>query len=234
VFTCQDDITFFQYRRNDRGNLGPDNDNDGVVESTDNNGVLDSNEMPQAPIIQGDYTYLVMVTPAETENPFPSQPPYVKAVALDQRRLFTVQVVVFHKRVMGIDTTLSPIPTPAERQVYARIDSANSATLFAQPEYLRGLAPNQWILLSARLNGRPPDDPALAPPNSPPIHRWVRIVSIGKIEGASDVRINFAGPDWPTDNTTTTPGEAVATIVSNIVGVHERTVQLDARSLTAP
>jgi hypothetical protein len=244
VFTCRDDVTFFQFSRDGRPHIGPDHDKNNVPSpATDGNGVFDLNEFPDAAIVQGDYSYLVMVTPAESENPYPRQPvgsppDYVKKVALDQRRLYTVQVVVFHKRDLGVDTTVSPIPAPAERQIHAFV-SSNSALLRpppANPEYVRGLAPNQWIMLSAY--APPPNDPIYGAPNNGdesrlvrPIHRWVRIISVGKGTTPGDVQVNFAGPDWT--GLTMSLGSAAVTIADTVVGVHERTVQLDARSLTA-
>jgi hypothetical protein len=233
VFTCHDDITFFHSQRDDRGDIGPG-----------------------GPVIQGDYSYLVMVTPAESENPYPSQstgspPYYAKKVALDQRRLFTVQVVVFHKRDLGAQRDMGTDPTtsmatPAERQIYANPVSSNSAELHpSNPAYVSGLAPNQWIMLSVHLpepsdEKGPPGTYPPVPPNPPkwPIHRWVRIVSVSKETnpaGGMTVRVNFAGPDWPGDRSVTPPqARAAVTIVDTVVAVHERTVELDARSLTAP
>jgi hypothetical protein len=215
VFRCHDDLAFFEYQRDGRPNAGPD---------TNNNGVLDPNEIPEVAITYGNYSYLVMVTPAEAENPVPSTAPYAKAVALDQRRLFTVQVVVFYKRVMAAD----PL-TPSERQVLADVSSQSAILRPSNSAFVHGLAANQWILLSAFL--KPPSDDATL--TNRPIHRWVRIRSIGKSQNPGELLINFAGPDWDSA-ITTTPGQAAVTIVDGIVTVHERVVELDARSMTAP
>ena len=230
VFTCQDDVAFFEYQRDARGNLGPD---------LNSNGALDANEVPQAPIVEGNYSYLVMVTPSEMENPVPTQlapdplnptRPLNKAVAMDDRRVFTVQVVVFHKRLTRSDG----VP-PAERQILAEVTSNNARLQPSDPSYVRRLAPGHWIMLSAKLN-TPPDDPALA---GRPIHRWVRITSVGKTPNPNEVLVTFGEPDWQTSITTTgggggTPATAVVTIVDDIVGVFERTVELDVRSMMGP
>src|SRR5207247_1213267 len=128
VFTSQDDLKFFEYQRGARGNIGPDNNA---------NNVLDAAEVPQVPIIDGNYSYLVMVTPSEMENPVPSQlvpdpqnpsRPLNKAVPLDQRRLFTVQVVVFYKRNPTVPQNPAADTPRSERQIPAQV-TANNALL---------------------------------------------------------------------------------------------------------
>jgi hypothetical protein len=242
VFVCRDDLTTGEIDTQSRPVLSDDNAD----------GTLDYAVMQTG----GNYSYLVMVTPSELENPYPTQPLsaplnpadplnlYVRSVPIGQRRLFTVQVVMFHRRVLLINSA-----PPGERQLKAQVISGHSAILEPPnaagtdgPAYLDGLAVGQWIMLSSFM--RPSNDPA--PGESTvmrPIHRWVRVISIGKTANTGQTLVNFAGPEWNATMTQWTPPEnmsdgnppnAVATIADGVVGVYERNVELDARSLTAP
>lgn len=168
---------------------------------------------------QGDYSWMAMVTPAESENPAPSDPPYQVSTRLDQRRMFTVTVVVFYKRV----TVSTGVDTPSERQV--QVDIVGRTTILSDVSgtgLLEGLAPNQWIMISGMLK------PAADDPKPRPLHRWYRIASVGQAANKNQLTLKLAGPDWPPDTA------AVATIVDKVVGVFERTIELDLRSLTSP
>ena len=177
AFMSRDDVTTYHADRLSRPTLVPDDNRDGIADDKDGDGLPD----PWAS--EGRYSYLVMVTPSELENPLPTLPPYARAVPLGQRRMFTVQVVVFQRRSLLVAS--SP---PSERQVKALVVSPHSAILEPpravpvqnQPAYLDGLAANQWILLSSTL--LPSNDPAYPAETSVirPFHRWVRIASVGK------------------------------------------------------
>jgi hypothetical protein len=237
VFVCHDDVTTSEIDRQSRPQLNADENNDG---------------QPDVWRAEGRYSYLVMVTPSDLENPYPNLPltnppdplnpaSYVRSVPIGQRRLFTVQVVVFHRRSLLVNS----VP-PSERQVSAQV-TGNSAILQPpatvpaadQPAYLRGLAANQWILLSGFLKQptSDPTDPNGGETNNPatrrPIHRWVRIVSVGKTSFAGQAMVNFGGPDWQANSIDPSTPTA-ATIVDGVVGVYEKVVELDVRSMTAP
>lgn len=171
----------------------------------------------------GNYSWVAFVTPSESENPIPDQPPHSMSVSTENRRHFSVAVVVFHKRVL--DMASSP---PSERQLTGQQLGGNSIRVQATAEAFQGLAIGKWVMLSGVL--RPPaDDQNLARP----LHRWMRIVSLAQTDNPNERMIALAGPDWPWAETTT-PANVVVTVAEDVVGVFERSVEMDVNSLLSP
>jgi hypothetical protein len=217
-FTSRDDLRFEPRQRDARPDL--------MLER-------DPSNSPTLSSIAGDYSWMVMVTPAEAENYVPgaavlgSNPPEQGGLRLDQRRLFTATVVVFYKRDARVETA-----PPTERQALATVLGPHSILV---SENLGSLTSGRWIMLSAVL--KPPLGEN--PPPLRPLHRWYRIASVGQGPTKTQVLLNLTGPDWSTGQTTSPYTDvhgdtchAVVTVVDKVVGVFERTVELDVRSLS--
>jgi hypothetical protein len=159
---------------------------------------------------QGDYSWLFTVVPA---------------LEMGREDLYTVSVVVFHKRILPTDPT---DPQPPERMVQivgdkllggwgggdAQLTSPNSLLI-------DGIRTGQWCLLSAWLN----NDPTI----NMPIFKWYRIVSVEKevqAEQAGFTRwVTLAGPDWDPRLTTS------VSLFDGAIAVYEKTMRIEAASL---
>jgi hypothetical protein len=190
---------------------------------------LDSSNNPTTAKVEGNYTWLAMVTPAETENYAPGRLVTGSVPAglfPEERRAFTVAVVVFHKR----DASVTSAPM-SERQLPATMLGPHSLLIDTAPVdgYVPKVTVGQWIMLSG----------VLPPPQGEtgvarPLHRWYRATSVGQYAGdQTKVLVNLAGPDWPATRIPTPP-DVIVTLVDKVVGVFERTVELDVRSLSSP
>ncbi|MBI1900583.1 MAG: prepilin-type N-terminal cleavage/methylation domain-containing protein [Planctomycetia bacterium] len=184
--------------------------------------------------IEGEYSWAVMVTPAETEAwyRYPAVVPNNPQLTPEERRLFHVAVLVFHRR----DFSISTLPTArSERQIPpfsaatgrgVNIVGVNAFELRADDA--AGLAFNEWIMLSG-VRKPVPDDPTNAPRQRVIDNFWYRILSIGRVD-ADHVFVRVEGPDWNTGMYENN-GAAWVTVVPSVVAVHQRTIELDVRSL---
>jgi hypothetical protein len=162
---------------------------------------------------QGDYSWLFTVVPA---------------LEMGREDLYTVSVVVFHKRILPTDPN---DPQPPERMV--QISSMSEGKLLGgwgggdaqltSPNSLLidGIRTGQWCLLSAWLN----NDPTI----NMPIFKWYRIVSVEKevqAEQAGFTRwVTLAGPDWDPRLTTS------VSLFDGAIAVYEKTMRIEAASL---
>jgi hypothetical protein len=184
----------------------------------------------------GDYSWMFMVTPIETE--------YWMAPALKRR--FEVDVVVFYKRPIPTRGNLASqtgLAIPGERTVFAdTIPGSGDVTLRYTPgtsagEYL-DVKPNGWILLYGGLN--PPQYPGVQnPPPAPPqqqIHQWCRIVAVDDEEESAtgQRRVHVAGFDIPSparltdmDGDSTNGTTMLAGLFEGVVGVFRKTIEVD-------
>jgi hypothetical protein len=169
---------------------------------------------------EGNYSWLLMVRPAESEN---NASALGAGVPYDERRLYTVSVVVIHRR--------NPVIPPDDKAVDQHERQAQATHLGANNFRLAPHAPpndfpvgririGQWILLTSLSN---PDPQGV----QEPFHRWYRVVSVGQTASGGEVFVKLAGPPWPPPDWLATGNLAVATIVDGVVGVFERTVILD-------
>jgi hypothetical protein len=182
---------------------------------------------------EGNYSWLFMVSPPQ----FAGGPS-------------TVSVVVFYKRDLVVAT--SGTEPASERFVYLDLvngglggsfgGDAQLRTLSAAPsdsgtmatatssefaEKVLKVRPNQWILVSGQLTS-----------GSVPVHKWYRVVSTSEMQSTASpwvVDVTLAGPDWNGGvfNDMESGGFTTmfATICDGVVGVFEKTIQLDEPSL---
>jgi hypothetical protein len=180
---------------------------------------------------EGNYSWLVMVSPPG----FPGGPS-------------TVSVVVFYKRDLVVDTS-NPTAPPSERFVYldlingglggsfggdAQLRETTSANAQAADKVLK-VRPHQWILVSGQLSTPVPGS---SPAVYLPVHKWYRVVSTSEMQSTASpwiVDVTLSGPDWNASafrDVDGTGGKTMfATICDGVVGVFEKTVQLDEPSL---
>lgn len=198
--------------------------------------------------VQGDYSWLVTVTPKPYRDPVAGE---LLGPDAENRRLYSVSVVVFYKRDLSPPplpgTPPSPDDPPAERVVEARILGGGEARLealtrgdpppssppkFHPPQWLN-VKKGEWLLLMANMPRTRrvlyPDDPWLFHPN---VCQWYRIVSTGGDpeelpsktlrKGEPWTRfVTLAGPDWPG------PALAQAALFTGVIGVYTETMELD-------
>lgn len=173
---------------------------------------------------EGNYSWLLMVRPAESEN---NASALGVGLPYDQRRLYTVSVIVVRQRNPVIPPNSKEVDQH-ERQVQATHLGANNFRLAPHPppnDFPVGrIRIGQWILLTALSN---PDPQGV----QEPFHRWYRVVSVGQTASGGEVFVKLAGPPWPSPDWLATGNSAVATIVDGAVGVFERTVILDLNAL---
>lgn len=158
----------------------------------------------------GEYSWLFTVVPA---------------VETGREDLYTVSVVVFHKRIFPTDPA---DPQPPERMVQIVGDKllggfgGGDAQLTAPiSSLLDGIRTGQWCLLSAWLN----NDPT----SNMPVFKWYRIVSVEKEvqpEQAGFTRwVTLAGPDWDPRLTT------AVSLFDGAIAVYEKTMRIEGASL---
>ncbi|MBN2476937.1 MAG: prepilin-type N-terminal cleavage/methylation domain-containing protein [Pirellulales bacterium] len=158
--------------------------------------------------IEGDYSWLVTVTPARSEIDLPVQ----------QRQLYSVSVVVFYKRQYPADRPINASdPKPTERKVVANIltDGYGGGdvrlTTDHGVEYL-DVREDEWLMLCGRVTHRD-SSPAVYPSSG--VFQWYRVVAAGDVYQATDGSgnlmtvpsttrpvlardVTLAGPDWNT------------------------------------
>lgn len=203
----------------------------------------------------GDYSFLITLTPAETEDPDPS--------AWQSRQLYTASFVVFHKRdLLAPQFNQSDRSRPlGEKMVMARFDSTWRKTLGGGTLVLRvpdtvnttdpesvdlpKLRANQWILLAGWTQMPIPAHSEIMkgpnPPNPPlyarPVFKWHRVAAIldqPRYDAATNPkgwvqRVSVAGPDWDSQIVSADGGSSAnlyAILLDGVVGVYEKTIAL--------
>ncbi len=179
-----------------------------------------------SPLLQqpydGNYSWLMTVAPAASEE--------WSRTFVSDRRLFTVSVVVFYRRKLPLPPAgMGSSSPPTERLVRAIVAGGGlgggSVHLVADRSVnLKNIRPNGWLLLCGRLGTVPAGV-------NPLVFRWYRIVSVDDTEGLKldppqrDVMVS--GPDW---DPTSFAGGTFAILVDDVVGVYQKTIQLDRTS----
>jgi hypothetical protein len=194
-------------------------------------GTTSGGGLADAPVVQGDYSWMVMVTPAATEiAPSLALPPSTGRRILNRnRRMFHVSVIVLHKRDLPGDPNAV---APRERQVQLTSGGGNNFRL-TDTAGVGQFAPNRWVLLSGFLR-QPADSTSSTgipqPTEQRKYHRWYRVAAVGKAPTTQEVVLKLDGPDWVGD-WNVVQGQPVCTLVDGVAGVFERTIELDVRSL---
>lgn len=173
---------------------------------------------------EGVYSWMVMVTPAPSED-VPAESLDNKSTRADQKRLFRASVIVFAGRAVQAPGGSSGAPA-IERQVPVVRLVGNGLELKGNSRAPLGpIQANQWIMLSGRLIGNPPRQ----------YHAWYRVLSVGNTDNSGErVFLTLAGPDWPTAIMRSPyNSRPVATVCDGVVGVFERNVRLDVNSLSS-
>ncbi len=238
IFTLRDELSFPENVKSlARPVITPINDN--------NTAAIGDDAGTQ---VTGKYSWAAMVRPADAETAYrypgslATQP---GALTPDDRREFHVSVIVFYGRDFSTAAN-------AERQIdrdgddpgtTANEGGSNNPADWHYAEFVgddtiamrtrdaAGLAPNQWIMVSGARKAPPsPESNPGAPITD---HYWYRITHIGK--GTPErVMLRVAGPRWNNSlyQASSVTGSTIwVTIVKNVVGVFERTVEVDHRSL---
>jgi hypothetical protein len=163
---------------------------------------------------EGHYSWLFTVVPALERG---------------REDLYTVSVVVFHKRILPTDPADAQ---PPERMVQISSMSdgkllggwgGGDAQLTSPNSFLiDDIRTGQWCLLSAWLN----NDPT----SNMPIFKWYRIVSVEDevqvVAGADSTRwVTLAGPDWDPRLTTS------VSLFDGAIAVYEKTMRIEGMSL---
>ncbi len=164
---------------------------------------------------EGNYSWMAMVTPSAVEN--------TARLGIGQRRSYTVSVIVFNKRDLvsttqavrqfgGASVTFTP---PSD----LRIDTTGPS---GEP---RKIVAGQWIMLSEQYPS--PADPSINESR----HCWYRVVAVGNVPGTPQYRVRLAGPNWVARS----GSPPLVTVADGVIGVFERTVELDTNSaMSAP
>jgi hypothetical protein len=178
--------------------------------------------------VEGEYSWAVMVTPSEMEAAYeypgsvPGPQPYNYALDANfapYRRHFHVAVIVFHGRDFSIPATLTD-PAVGERVARAAAMFGNAMEL--QAADAAGLTVGEWMMVSGVR--QPASDDGLRVIEN----IWYRIVGIGRVDG-DHVLVRLEGPEW--NPNMYVGGTAWVTVVPNVVGVYQRTIELDVTSL---
>ncbi|MHB1035796.1 MAG: type IV pilus modification PilV family protein [Pirellulales bacterium] len=168
--------------------------------------------------IEGNYSWMLTVTPVvDTRLPQP--------VIVDG--LHTVAVAVFYKR------NRSP---QGERMLNVMFPNGNDGwgggdvevTLPSEPPAdPPELKSNQWLMLVAR------DPAATNPLASIRYLKWYRIAAVEDAQGATGAkrRVTLVGPDWPKRQFAAMNATTYAVWFDEVVGVYEKTIQVDGPSL---
>ncbi len=167
---------------------------------------------------EGKYSWMAMIAPSPVENSAAAALP--SGFPVNQRRQFMVSIIVCFDRDTGPETTadVEVVPTPDSFS-----SLANSITLPATTQ--SKIIPGQWIMLSHQF-GSPGDSSAM-------IHRWYRVVNVGNrsLNGTPvPVRLQLAGPTFPDPGLLINSNLPQVTIVTGVIGVYERTIELDTNS----
>lgn len=205
----------------------------------------------------GDYTWMVTLTPARGEDPYPT-------VA---RQYYTASFVVFNKRdyVAPAQNPAERANPPSERLLLARfhapagnaLGGGSASLMLPQDPQLAAdpdgsdfprIRPNQWILMAGWTRTPTPSQSPSFDPNNPgqdrPTFKWFKIASINNAptylneatpNGPGWMQtVSLVGPDWDMNvarGNLNDPNPAnhylYAIVVNGVVGVVEKTIQLD-------
>ncbi|MDZ4780880.1 MAG: hypothetical protein SGJ19_11555 [Planctomycetia bacterium] len=188
----------------------------------------------------GDYSWLVMASPAFNEV-YDSSVGYKSGKV----RTFDVSVVVFYKRPISL-LPADDTEAPAERTVAitfggSGVGGGSAHLSHPDPKYLRDLRPNQWLLVTGKLDTSTwPTTPP--PPTQPPVvAKWYRIVSVDDGSGVTDPPsgedphrdVTLDGADWDMNRfvalASGPEGDSTsASIFDGVIAVYERTVRIDS------
>jgi len=179
------------------------------------------------PDIAGSYSWLVTVTPAAAEA----------GLAVADRTLFSVSVVVCYRRDFSPDESTPPLPNGEHTAQVTFLGGGygGGSVRLASPRIdppLR-LRENEWVMLCGQVSGRT-------------VCKWYRVVSADS--GSPTTMVSLLGPDWdPSEdanrNGKLDPGEdtngngvldgvlATAVAIDHVVGVYTTTVELDRNLL---
>lgn len=159
-----------------------------------------------------NFSWFLTVAPLITEAALP----------INQRRLYSVSVVVCHKRVLTQTPFAGGVYEPDGETYYpARCDNAigyGGIGVTLQGNALTGAPPienGEWILLYGI------DQTT----NMITQATWYRVVHAG-FDG-TNTRATLVGPDWHGGGNVTM-GDAIAIVVGGVTGVYTTTVQLDS------
>ena len=144
-----------------------------------------------------NYSWMVTVTPAIVENPFPGE----------EKQLYSVSVVVFWKR----DYTLDSTERVVKAEMFGGGYGGGDVRLFvADPKDAAKLRvkENQWLMLCGQANG-----------TNNNVFQWYRVISAAELDG-NERFVTLAGPDWNIDTTQ-------AVLFDGVIGVYTTTVELD-------
>jgi hypothetical protein len=176
---------------------------------------------------RGEYSWMVMVSPLlyhkfnATTNMYDAT--YHTAVG-------RINIVAFHRR--DVSDTGSPA---SERAVWGDVNASGQGTFdltiyndsalaladLGEAKKALKLLPGEWVMLSGGSTGQ---------------HGWYRVVAASEVELQSgsiyQADVTLAGPDISfTDVTAGGTPQVVVTICDGVIGVFEKTVQLDEPSL---
>lgn len=231
VFQSRDDLSFFL--PDDRDNRPVQQFSIDAVGTNSNDFILQTPAKRLAPMTLGEYSWMVTVSPTVGELYDWTTMTYVP----ERMRTFVVSVVVFHKRPISL---LPNDPTandpPAERTVAVEFTGSGvgggSVHLESDaPNYLRDLRPNQWILVTGRINV-----PSLPLNQMPAVAKWYRIVTVDDGSRPDHRDVTLDGPDWNPGHFAVLGSDvgdegedihAAASIFDGVVAVYDKTMQLD-------
>lgn len=194
------------------------------------------NTLPTSRQSGGDFTWAAMVS-------LPARHP--SDTSAQQTNVVRVSIVVFHKRDLVYDATSSVM---GERIGYCDILGGGGdvslrdtvSTTKATAEENLKVRPHHWVLLAGQQKVTFPQGVTTIG-----VYKWYRVVTTSAITGSASswtVDVTLAGPDLEparfvdsdSDNTTAPGGATLyAIICDDVVGVFEKTIQLDESSLWA-
>lgn len=196
-----------------------------------------STAWPYTAQIQGDYSWMAIVTPAFNEAAWNWSAGADSSLYAAYRTQYLLQIVVFHKRDLDVPADyLATEEAPPERTVTANIltdgygggdVSLTVPTAGSYSNYLT-IRKNQWIMLCGRMVVEDPGNPANT--TMMRVYQWYRVVSPGEqptVSGANWIRyVTLAGPDWKLAWCRNTD-EAAAVIVDGVIGVYTMPFEID-------
>jgi len=176
------------------------------------------------PASDGNYSWMFTVSPAGSE----------RGNAFANKQLYTVSIVVFHKRSLAV-----PISGAVPRERFADVTvtsgySGGDAILSvpqssANSDWLN-VKRNDWLMLVGTTtvrNGSTAD-------STMRVCRWYRVAGFSAapvVNGTNWERhVALAGPDWDCYDTNNVL-QATAILVDNVIGVYTTTTELDRSAL---
>jgi len=184
---------------------------------------LDANNNPIRRQFEGNFSWLVTLTPAYFTSAMPAP-----------TTQYNVSIAIFFKRSVNSRTTGEGVEVERMVEVDTRRNQLGGFGLGGGELVLKGNAantavrPGDWVLVSGRYPGG-----RLA---KVPVFRWYRVVVAGEYEQDKTQRvITLAGPDWPgvtnEDPAKWTCLPSHVAIFEGCVGVFEKTVHLEGPSV---